>query len=477
MVTSSVDHLEGIDTSWTAAVQAAHRDLSEADFRFRQLARRDRELLTFGAIDGESRAKFRFPLQVWPTFIGQRKLADLRRVSVAVSQLIKSIPRRFFGNDATKICGFYGLESPVAAEILLAPPSGIEEAVARGDLISTADGFKCIEFNFSPSLGGWETTLLARVHLGVPGTARFLRHEGLRVAVSPTTKLLFIHVLRQVRRLGLASAGEANMAIVLAPDIEREASFDETVGHLRREFEEACGEVGGGLHGRVILCSFGDLSIVNWRLYCGDLPIHGVVDISNGAVDAAVFRCFKWGGVSLLNAPIDAVLSTKENIALLSEHATSELFSADEREVIRCHIPWTRRAVAAKTDFLGEEVFLPDLLASHRERLVLKEGRSYGGQAVVLGKFTPSAAWSAAVEKALADGRWIVQEHLESEPYVYQCGDSGYALHDVIWGPFVFGDTYAGVILRMQAKAASAAVNLSLAATEGVVFEVADSTD
>jgi hypothetical protein len=128
---------------------------------------------------------------------------------------------------------------------------------------------------------------------------------------------------------------------------------------------------------------------------------------------------------------------------------------------------------ANKVRFRGEEVSLPDLLASsERSRLVLKEGRNYGGKGVFLGQVTPEARWEEVVRTALETGGWIVQERLESLSYLYQCGEYGCAPHDVIWGPFVCGDTYAGVCLRMQPKRVGGAVNLSLEATQGVVLEV-----
>ncbi len=42
----------------------------------------------------------------------------------------------------------------------------------------------------------------------------------------------------------------------------------------------------------------------------------------------------------------------------------------------------------------------------------------------------------------------------------------------MIWGPFLFGETYGGVFLRMQPKADRTVVNLTQTATEGCAFEV-----
>jgi hypothetical protein len=103
---------------------------------------------------------------------------------------------------------------------------------------------------------------------------------------------------------------------------------------------------------------------------------------------------------------------------------------------------------------------------------VLKDADAFGGAGVVLGRFASAEEWRRTLDRALAEGDWVVQEILEFLPYLYQSGEYGCSIHDVIWGPFVFGDRYGGVVLRMQPKAAGGAVNLSLSATEGIVLEV-----
>jgi hypothetical protein len=91
---------------------------------------------------------------------------------------------------------------------------------------------------------------------------------------------------------------------------------------------------------------------------------------------------------------------------------------------------------------------------------------------VVLGRFTSPEEWEAVVRSALASGDWVVQEYVESLPYLFQDGEQGCSPHDVVWGPFVFGATYAGAILRVQPKALEGIVNLTRGASEGILLEV-----
>jgi hypothetical protein len=90
---------------------------------------------------------------------------------------------------------------------------------------------------------------------------------------------------------------------------------------------------------------------------------------------------------------------------------TQKYFTADERQVFRRHILWTR--------LLGDrQTLLPDghtdglmeYVRREQENLVLKPNRAYGGEGVTIGPAVTRAEWEAALERALADKeRWVVQ--------------------------------------------------------------------
>jgi hypothetical protein len=91
---------------------------------------------------------------------------------------------------------------------------------------------------------------------------------------------------------------------------------------------------------------------------------------------------------------------------------TQKYFSADERQIFRRHIPWTRilsdRRVLLPN---GEWVGLLDYVRREHESLVLKPNRSYGGEGVVIGHVLTQAEWGSAIDQALAGSeRWVVQQ-------------------------------------------------------------------
>jgi hypothetical protein len=87
-------------------------------------------------------------------------------------------------------------------------------------------------------------------------------------------------------------------------------------------------------------------------------------------------------------------------------------FSADERQVFRRHVLWTRIVSDRKTTTPdGRERELLDFCRRERETLVLKPNRAYGGEGVLIGVAATQPQWDAALDVALADpNRWVVQQ-------------------------------------------------------------------
>lgn len=456
--------------------QTTHRGLSIEDLCYREIASRSPEMLdraSFGALS-RNRELLRYRIQPWLTFIGREKLAEFKRVSLEMFELLVGLPQRVFGNDMTKLAEFYDLGSPVIAEIVFSPPTGASMLVSRGDFIDTEDGFKCIEFNFTPNLGGWETSILVGMHRDVPATAAVLEELGVEISYTDTMKLLFLHLIADADRRGASRKGELTLAFVVGDNDPIEViATGPVVSHLNQELARTLAEAKReDLRGRVVACRPRDLIELPEGLSCGKQVIHAVLEFYEGQTQPHIYRAFKSGQISLLNGPMDPILSSKRNVALLSQLGESDIFDAKERAFIAQHVPWTRLVTPDKVEFAGETIPLRDLLFARQTSFVLKEAASFGGKGVVLGRFVAAEEWRTVVDRALANGRWVVQEHQESLPYLYQSGDRGCSVHDVIWGPFVFGGSYAGGILRMQPKADQGAVNLSLHATEGLILEV-----
>ncbi len=452
-------------------LRAVHADLSQADLRFRELASADPELLdrqTFRSLDRWS-SLLTYKRQPWPTFISRARSAELEAMSVGVSQLVRAIHERVFQRDPERIARAYRIAENVA-RFLLQPPNGIAGMLSRGDFVCGRSGFKCVEFNMSGSLGGWETGPLAGMLLQIPAIERFAREAGLEVRYKDTLRVTLVHVIRRAVEAGLVDDGEVNTTFAA-----REAlplSRPEVIEFLDREYQAALAEVDPSLRGTLWFNNYRALSERDGVLYAQNRKVRCVIERHVYASERITARLAKLGSIHLYNGPATRIMSDKTNIGILSEHEESPLFSEEEREVIRKYVPWTRQAVPGPTRFRGETVAMDQVLQSHREDAVLKKARSYGGYDVVIGRFSTPGDWETMVARAMSEGDWLAQEYVESLPYLFQAGSHGCSPHDVVWGPFVSGSTYAGTILRVQPKALKGIVNLSHDATEGILLEV-----
>src|SRR5262249_19586272 len=82
---------------------------------------------------------------------------------------------------------------------------------------------------------------------------------------------------------------------------------------------------------------------------------------------------------------------------------TQKHCSAEERQLFRRHIPWTR-LLADRTTSLpdGSTGGLLEFVRANHETLVLKPNRSYGGKGVVIGHLLDRPEWEAEVARARA---------------------------------------------------------------------------
>jgi hypothetical protein len=85
---------------------------------------------------------------------------------------------------------------------------------------------------------------------------------------------------------------------------------------------------------------------------------------------------------------------------VLTDERHTALFSAEERELIRRHIPWTAVVEERSVSRDGTTTDLIGLLRTARDRFVIKPNDEYGGTGVTLGWETSESDWDAAIARA-----------------------------------------------------------------------------
>jgi hypothetical protein len=421
-----------------------------------------------------NREILRYRLQSWPTFLDDAALREIDRVNGGLVELVKSVPRRFLGNDAKRIEEHYGYEPEVARLMasLLERPEHLAGLLARGDFIWTRDGLQCLEVNMVSSLGGWGSAVWADLYLQTPPVREFVREAGVGITFTNTAQVCFGHLTAAARAGGLGRDGEVHLAFAVPED---HMPTHNAVDFLHREHAAYLRHTEG--RGSVSICTCDELEDRGDGLYLGDRRIHAVNEHYLGGIPRHVLFAWLEGRVVLYNGPVSHVFDDRRNLALLSQFQDSEYFTAEERRLIRGHLPWTRFLTHGFTSYGAERVGLPDFAVDNRDRMVIKHVNSGRGEKVVLGIATPQDAWERTLEAAADEGAWIVQERVDSLPFLYQIGEAGCVPQDVVWGIFRIGSRYGGGFLRMMPRGQHGVINAARGADEGVLFEVVRGED
>jgi hypothetical protein len=141
-----------------------------------------------------------------------------------------------------------------------------------------------------------------------------------------------------------------------------------------------------------------------------DYAVADLVSLAKEGVDVTPMRVLF--SRNRIISSIAAELDQKSCWEVLTDpQITQRYFNADERQVFRRHVLWTRLLSDRRT-LLPDGQFgsLLDCARCERESLVLKPNRAYGGEGVHIGPLLTDAEWESALERALKDReRWVVQ--------------------------------------------------------------------
>jgi hypothetical protein len=142
-----------------------------------------------------------------------------------------------------------------------------------------------------------------------------------------------------------------------------------------------------------------------------DYPVSDLLDLEREGINIEPMRLLFQQNRMI--SSITAELDQKSCWEVLSDpQLTTKYFTADERQIFRRHVLWTRLLCDRRTLLPdGQAADLLDYARRERETLVLKPNRAYGGDGVWIGPGQTQSEWESALERALADPeRWVVQQ-------------------------------------------------------------------
>ncbi len=175
-----------------------------------------------------------------------------------------------------------------------------------------------------------------------------------------------------------------------------------------------------------IICSPEDLEFSDNRLRCGKTEIDivykrllvneylPIMDQFPALVDA-----YRAGKVCLANSFQSKIIHKKAVFAVLTNERYAHLFNETELEKIQAHVPWTRKFRGEMTENKGEKIDLVEWTRANKSKLVLKPNDDYGGHGIYIGWISDEKTWNEAIEVALKDGDYLVQERVKTSKEVF----------------------------------------------------------
>ena len=329
------------------------------------------------------------------------------------------------------------------------PAHGRASAASRLDAFLLPDSLKFAEYNGESPAGAGYAETLAEIFRELPVMPAFT--QSYQIHTYPLSERLLDALVATYRDWG-GSSSKPQIAIVDWQEVPTWSEFEilqsrfEKIGVPTliadpRELE---------FDGHTLTADGKKIDLVYRRVLINDIA-------AKPAECSALVKAYTANAVCVANSFRCKIPHVKTFFAVLTDERNGSLFSHDERELIRRHIPWTRVVADVKTAHYGKPVELLAFIEKERENLVLKPSDEYGGSGVTLGWETSDSAWDSAIERALSakDGAWIVQERIpirrEVFPYIANIGKVDYREMLVDFAPYLFRGKVAGFLTRLSA--------------------------
>ncbi len=175
-----------------------------------------------------------------------------------------------------------------------------------------------------------------------------------------------------------------------------------------------------------VICTPEQLEFSNGSLRAGDFQIDivyrrllvneylPIIRESPELLDA-----YRAGAICMVNSFQSKLIHKKALFAVLTDQRRAGLFTSEEQEAIRTHVPWTRLVREEKSDYFGQEVDLIEYIKSNRNKLVLKPNDDYGGHGITIGWNSDESEWHSALQNALGNGDYLAQERVPTAREVF----------------------------------------------------------
>jgi uncharacterized circularly permuted ATP-grasp superfamily protein len=399
----------------TEAVEHYHKLLEDAG-----LAESSRKALA----DGLDEAKLIFggrPLSPYlrPHFVME---SDWKRISGICETIWGALQKvKDAAVESDELLRELGVTSDIERDLVSIDPKYKQvSASARLDSFLTEDTYSYVELNGESPAGVAFADSATEIFQTLPVMKKFAETYQLR-PLEGRSKMLAVLLSSYEEFLGHKPERKPTIAIVDLRDLPTIKEFE-----LFKKYFESQGHPS-------IICAPQDLEFSGGRLRCADFEIDIVykrllvneyIPIINEA--PALLDAYRAGAICMANSFRSKLVHKKAIFAVLTNERYADLFSEAELTAIKTHVPWTRKFREEKTVHNDEQIDLVDFTRQNSQKLVLKPNDDYGGHGIYIGWTVSEGEWEEAIQKALEDGDYLVQERVKTSKEVFPAiGDDG----------------------------------------------------
>jgi hypothetical protein len=339
---------------------------------------------------------------------------------------------------------------------LIDPGYATTSTAARADAFILPDSLQFAEYNGESPAGAGYSQGLAEVFAGEPVMARFGERFDARM-YRPVEALLEA-LIASYREWG-GTASPPHVAIVDWREVPTFSEFEilrdaftalgvpTSVCDPRDLIFEPAG--GGPRFTEAGLYAHGQrIDLVYRRVLINDM-------LAREAECRVLLDAYEAHAVCVANSLRCKIPHKKAFFAVLTDPRHAGLFSAEEREIIRQHVPWTAMVEDGRVVRDGKRIDLLAHLRAHRDQYVIKPNDEYGGTGVTLGWETSESVWDAALARAVAerDRGWVAQQRIAVRREVFPvCEAGGVVMRDMLvdFAPYIFRGRLAGFLTRLS---------------------------
>ena len=341
-----------------------------------------------------------------PHFISAPDWRHIQRAGETVFRALNKVKDAAIGDET--ILDELGLTDIERDLVRIDPGYSHVSANCRLDSFLTADAYSYVELNGESPAGVAYADSATAIFESLPVMQEFKKRYSAS-GLEGRSKMLDVLLRCYEEFLGRKPDNPPTIAIVDLKDLPTQKEFElfkdyfESAGYAAliatpEELEYSNGRLSAG---------GAEIDIVYKRLLVNEyLPI---MDAAPALVDA-----YRAGAVCVVNSFQGKIVHKKAIFAVLTNEKYQNLFDEAELTVIQDHVPWTRKFREGRTINHGEDIDLVDWTRDNSSKLVLKPNDDYGGHGIYIGWNASSSEWDDAIQHALANGDYLVQERVKT---------------------------------------------------------------